>query len=172
MMHNSRVSSSSHLFCCTRLCLIMSVTKDQQKRSCTRQRMHCRYCQNRIERLRDTCKMTLRKWYVCPGLRADPDLIRQSSSNTVCCVMLCHCLNERHQQAFTVLHLMHMQLLAGCTQYHQHSRKVLTLSGAGLGLVALHVLQALQEGQVVPPDGLHLPPGSLGLLPRLHPYTT
>ena len=58
------------------------------------------------------------------------------------------------------------------TVCHQHSRKVLTLSGAGLGLVALHVLQTLQESQVVPPDGLHLAPGSLSLLPRLHPSTT
>lgn len=79
-----------------------------------------------------------------------------------------HCLNQRHQQALTVVHLMQMQMLAGCTRCHQHSQKVLTLSGAGLGLVALHVLQTLQKGQVVPPDGLHLPPGSLGLLPRLH----
>jgi hypothetical protein len=46
----------------------------------------------------------------------------------------------------------------------------LTLSGAGLALVALHILEALQQRQVVTSHGFHLPLARLRLLPGLHQH--
>ena len=46
----------------------------------------------------------------------------------------------------------------------------LTLSGAGLALVALHILQPLQQRQIVTSDGFHLTLGRLCLLPCLHQH--
>jgi len=48
----------------------------------------------------------------------------------------------------------------------------LTLSGAGLALVALHILQPLQQRQIVTSDGFHLTLGRLCLLPGLHQHNS